>query len=91
MKCIGIIGGTFDPVHNGHLMLGKQAYMEYGLDEIWFMPSHIPPHKKDHVVTDGNSVWICCIWLWRIFLIAVCQNLRWSGTAIRIRHRHLNY
>ena len=55
MKCIGIIGGTFDPVHNGHLMLGKQAYMESGLDEIWFMPSHIPPHKKDHVVTDGKQ------------------------------------
>lgn len=55
MKRIGIIGGTFDPVHNGHLMLGKQAYMEYGLDEIWFMPSHIPPHKKDHIVTEGRQ------------------------------------
>ena len=47
MKRIGIMGGTFDPVHNGHLLLGKQAYEEYGLDEIWYMPSHIPPHKKD--------------------------------------------
>lgn len=53
MKRIGIMGGTFDPVHNGHLLLGKQAYTEYGLDEIWYMPSHIPPHKKDHHVTDG--------------------------------------
>ena len=42
MKRIGIMGGTFDPVHNGHLLLGKQAYMEYQLDEIWYMPSHIP-------------------------------------------------
>lgn len=55
MKRIGIMGGTFDPVHNGHLLLGKQAYMEYGLDEIWFMPSHIPPHKKDHHVADGSD------------------------------------
>ena len=46
MKRIGIMGGTFDPVHNGHLLLGKQAYEEYGLDEIWYMPSHIPPHKR---------------------------------------------
>ena len=43
MKRIGIMGGTFDPVHNGHLLLGRQARSEYGLDEIWYMPSHIPP------------------------------------------------
>lgn len=55
MKRIGIMGGTFDPVHNGHLLLGKQAYMEYQLDEIWYMPSHIPPHKKDHQVTDSEN------------------------------------
>lgn len=52
MAEIGIMGGTFDPIHNGHLMLGKQAYMEYQLDEVWFMPSGTPPHKKDHRVTD---------------------------------------
>ena len=46
MRRVGILGGTFDPVHNGHLLLGEQAYREYGLDEIWFMPSHVPPHKK---------------------------------------------
>ena len=51
MKRIGIMGGTFDPVHNGHLLLGKQAYEEFDLDEIWYMPSHIPPHKKDHKIT----------------------------------------
>lgn len=55
MKRIGIMGGTFDPVHNGHLLLGRQAYTEYGLDEIWYMPSHIPPHKKDHHVTDSED------------------------------------
>ena len=52
MKRIGIMGGTFDPVHNGHLLLGRQARSEYGLDEIWYMPSHTPPHKKDHRITD---------------------------------------
>lgn len=52
MAEIGIMGGTFDPIHNGHLLLGKQAYEEYGLDQVWFMPSGTPPHKKDHVVTD---------------------------------------
>ena len=39
MKKIGIMGGTFDPIHNGHIMLGRQAYEEYDLDCIWYMPS----------------------------------------------------
>ena len=52
MGKIGIMGGTFDPVHNGHLYLGRQAYVEYGLDRIWYMPTGQPPHKKDHHVTD---------------------------------------
>lgn len=55
MKRIGIMGGTFDPVHNGHLLLGKQAYYEYHLDEIWYMPSHIPPHKKDRAITASDD------------------------------------
>ena len=54
MGKIGIMGGTFDPIHNGHLLLGEQAYEEYGLDQIWYMPSGQPPHKKDHNVTAGR-------------------------------------
>ena len=48
MKKIGIMGGTFDPIHNGHIMLGRQAYEEYDLDCIWYMPSRIPPHKGSY-------------------------------------------
>lgn len=42
---IGIMGGTFDPIHNGHLTLGKAAFTQYSLDEVWFMPNGNPPHK----------------------------------------------
>lgn len=49
------MGGTFDPIHNGHLMLGRQACEEYHLDQIWFMPSGQPPHKKDHEVTAAED------------------------------------
>lgn len=54
MAKIGIMGGTFDPIHNGHLSLGKQAYREYRLDEIWYMPTGQPPHKTDHQVTAAS-------------------------------------
>lgn len=55
MDRIGILGGTFDPIHLGHLMLGRQAYEEYKLDAIWFMPSKIPPHKRDRTITRADA------------------------------------
>ena len=44
---VGIMGGTFDPIHIGHLILGECAYEQFGLDSVLFMPSGNPPHKKD--------------------------------------------
>lgn len=43
---IGIMGGTFDPIHNGHLHLARTALTQFDLDQIWFMPNGMPPHKK---------------------------------------------
>lgn len=42
---IGIMGGTFDPIHLGHLIAAERAREEMGLDQVWFIPSNIPPHK----------------------------------------------
>ena len=55
MANIGILGGTFDPIHKGHLALGQQAYEQFKLDQIWFMPSSLPPHKRAQKVTEGAS------------------------------------
>ena len=44
---IGIMGGTFDPIHIGHLLLGEFAYENFQLDEIWFLPNGNPPHKDN--------------------------------------------
>ncbi len=55
MARIGIMGGTFDPIHNGHLMLGRQAYREYGLDAVWYMPSGTPPHKKGQEISPAQD------------------------------------
>ena len=52
---IGIMGGTFDPVHNGHLMLADTAYRQFDLDQVWFLPNGNPPHKKEeNIGTDAR-------------------------------------
>lgn len=46
-KRIGIMGGTFDPIHIGHLILGETAYEQFQLDKVLFMPAGNPPHKRE--------------------------------------------
>jgi nicotinate-nucleotide adenylyltransferase len=48
---VGIFGGTFDPVHMGHLILAEQAREQGALDEVWFVPAAHPPHKEDPDLT----------------------------------------
>lgn len=47
MNKVGIMGGTFDPIHNGHLFLAEHAYEKAKLDYVLFMPTMNPPHKAD--------------------------------------------
>lgn len=49
---IGIMGGTFDPIHMGHLILGEAAYEQFKLDKVCFMPAGNPPHKRNR---DGRA------------------------------------
>jgi nicotinate-nucleotide adenylyltransferase len=48
---IGVFGGTFDPVHMGHLILAEQCREQGRLDEVWFVPSARPPHKLERPLT----------------------------------------
>ena len=48
-----IFGGTFDPIHNGHINIAYEALEKLDLDEIIFMPSGDPPHKPAKNITDG--------------------------------------
>lgn len=43
---IGIMGGTFNPVHLAHLVMAEQVRKQLRLDEIWFIPNNTPPHKQ---------------------------------------------
>lgn len=45
MSRIGILGGTFDPPHIGHLIIAQEACQALNLDKIWFIPTYEPPHK----------------------------------------------
>ena len=55
MRRIGILGGTFDPIHLGHLILAEKAKDKCGLDEVWFMPAKTPPHKLDKRVSEFSD------------------------------------
>jgi nicotinate-nucleotide adenylyltransferase len=48
---IGLFGGTFDPVHRGHMALARVALAQYKLNRIYFVPANIPPHKQRQPLT----------------------------------------
>jgi nicotinate-nucleotide adenylyltransferase len=52
---IGILGGTFDPIHLGHLALARAARSSLGLDEIVFVPAARPPHKLDRPISPATD------------------------------------
>ncbi|HLV09472.1 MAG TPA: nicotinate-nucleotide adenylyltransferase [Halanaerobiales bacterium] len=52
---IAIFGGTFDPIHLGHLLIAQQALSFFSLDEVIFMPAGIPPHKNKKGLTPSDK------------------------------------
>ena len=51
---IGLLGGTFDPIHFGHIRPSLAVKSQLGLDKIWLMPNAIPPHKKQSVTPSNH-------------------------------------
>ncbi|SEJ67436.1 nicotinate-nucleotide adenylyltransferase [Propionispira arboris] len=68
IRRIGIMGGTFDPIHMGHLVTADAARMEYGLDQVVLIPDTCPPHKQQMAVTSVQH-------RYRMALLATDSNL----------------
>ena len=54
-SAVGILGGTFDPIHLGHLALARAARSSLGLDEILFVPAALPPHKLGRPISPATD------------------------------------
>lgn len=51
---VGVLGGTFDPIHIGHLVIAEEARVELELERVVFVPARLPPHKLDHIVSPAE-------------------------------------
>ncbi len=76
MRKIGIMGGTFDPIHVGHLMIAEAVWDEYNLEKIIFIPSANPPHK--------NSVMTSAKHRFNMTLLATCSNPHFDVSSIEM-------
>lgn len=74
---IGISGGTFDPIHYGHLIIAEEAREIYGLEKILFIPSGNPPHKTGCCVTPAK-------YRYDMVHMAVCDNPHFEVSSIEI-------
>lgn len=45
---LALFGGTFDPIHNAHLTVAREAAAQFRLEQVWFVPAAHPPHKSEH-------------------------------------------
>ena len=57
---IGVLGGTFNPIHNSHIYLAEQYAAQLGLDKIIIVPTFIPPHKKAENLASGEDRYNMC-------------------------------
>jgi nicotinate-nucleotide adenylyltransferase len=81
---IGIMGGTFDPIHYGHLVTAEGARYEFGLEKVIFIPTGQPPHKLGHVITDP----------WRRYTMtgmAVASNPCFQASSLEVKRPGPSY
>ncbi|WP_240760283.1 nicotinate-nucleotide adenylyltransferase [Phytoactinopolyspora endophytica] len=83
-KRLGIMGGTFDPIHHGHLVAASEVQHWFGLDEVIFVPTGQPWQKGDREVTAAEDRYLMTV-------IATASNPRFSVSRVDIDRGGLTY
>ncbi len=81
---IGIMGGTFDPIHHGHLVAASEVQDVFDLDEVVFVPTGQPPFKRDRAVTLAEHRYLMTV-------IATASNSRFSVSRVDIERDGFTY
>ncbi len=84
IKKIGILGGTFNPIHYGHLILGEQVLGQLKLDRVIFVPTFIPPHKSSKDVIGSHD-------RLNMIKLAVSGNSRFTVSDLEMRRKGMSY
>ena len=81
---IGIMGGTFDPIHYGHLAAAEAARIEFGLCKVIFMPAGNPPHKQSQAISDAEH-------RYRMTALATSSNSGFEVSRLEVDKAGITY
>ena len=84
MKKIGLMGGSFDPIHYGHLILAEQARDFLGLSQIIFIPAKTSPFKQNIKSAPGED-------RYKMVLAAIAGNTGFSSSRIELEGSEISY
>ncbi len=80
---IGILGGTFDPIHYGHLWFAEYAREKFKLDKVFFIPNRVPPHRETPVATSKQR--------YEMVLLATLSNPYFEVLPIELEREGISY
>ena len=81
---IGLMGGTFDPIHYGHLVIAEVARAEFGLERVVWVPAGDPPHKKDYSVSPQEH-------RYAMVVLATASNPHFEVSRMELEREGLSY